>query len=702
MITLLKTNRETGRKVLKNVSTEEFMELLKGENPYIPELRVFVANALLNGEVVAGEYCKIDKIPKVHPSVAFRRKGDDVLPIGEYSGIVMLEVGNLNGKRETDYIKQQASLLPSTYMAFVGSSGRSVKIWVKCARPDGSLPDNRQDVEGFHKLACEAAVRCYGNILSQPVAVRDESPLAACRMSQDESPVYFPESLPLRISPYPGQFEQWKRGEAEPLARLESDPDNERRVFLHFTNALKRAQKHLASWKRGDNPEPLLPYLIEECFREGVPEAEVCHRICLHFPYQYKDNGGERIAMEALVRSIYEQCKGLKLREAATSGQETMLEIDRFMKKKLDLRYNEFTDCVEVRRKVSTDYTFRPMTKRLQNTLAIEAMNESINSWDRDIERYLNSEYVPIYNPVEDYFFNLEKWDGKDRIAELAARIPCTNPDFPRLFRRWLLNMVAHWLNPNLKHANSTILVLVGAQGIGKSTFCRHLLPPELSFAYTDRLDLQSKRDAEMYLSHFLLVNIDEYDQLSDRQQAFMKYLLSVPATHRRKLYGTAIEKHARYASFIATSNIRELLNDPTGNRRYLCVEVDGDIRMDRPVNYGQLYAQLLKAIYSRERTWFDREEEKLIEKGNRGFETFSPVLDRFWRCFRAPSEGEAYEELSASAIYEELTSRSERTRLGMNYPILLGRLLHKANVPCHRTGRGTVYRCVRLKGTGR
>lgn len=102
----------------------------------------------------------------------------------------------------------------------------------------------------------------------------------------------------------------------------------------------------------------------------------------------------------------------------------------------------------------------------------MNARLEGLNLWDRDVIRYLDSDRVPVFNPVEDFLFGLDiHWDGYDRIRELASRIPCNNPHWPDLFYRWFLNMVAHWRQIDRKYANCTVPLLVGPQAYRKSTF---------------------------------------------------------------------------------------------------------------------------------------------------------------------------------------------------------------------------------------
>ncbi len=96
---------------------------------------------------------------------------------------------------------------------------------------------------------------------------------------------------------------------------------------------------------------------------------------------------------------------------------------------------------------------------------------EGIPLWDRDISRYIYSNRVPVFNPLEDFLYRLPAWDGKDRIRALAATVPCKNPYWMDLFHRWFLNMVSHWKGSNEKYANSVSPLLVGPQGTRKSTF---------------------------------------------------------------------------------------------------------------------------------------------------------------------------------------------------------------------------------------
>jgi predicted P-loop ATPase len=293
---------------------------------------------------------------------------------------------------------------------------------------------------------------------------------------------------------------------------------------------------------------------------------------------------------------------------------------------------------------------------------------------------------------VEEYLFDAGEWDGRDRIRELADRVPCRHPHWRNLFYRWFLSMVAHWLGRDKQHGNATTPILIGAQGYRKSTFCRILLPPELRFGYTDSLDFSSKRDAERYLGRFFLINLDEFDQISINQQGFLKHLLQKPSASLRKPYGTSILEMRRYASFIATSNHKDLLTDLSGNRRFICVEVTAPIDTNVTINYQQLYAQAVYAVMHGERYWLDDTDEALLKESNEEFRQVSPMEQLFLCHFilTTPEKGDG-EWMMVMEIFNYLQGKIKEKLLIKN-TTHLGRLLQKMEIPHKRVEKGSAY----------
>lgn len=682
--------QDKGNEVCSTCSMETFLGKVKKENKgkYISLLREQLPS--LQGS--EGRFLQLDKIPRIYPVAEYRRTADGSWKFKRYNGIVLVEVNNLSGLAEAEFVKSKAALLPQTYMALVGSSGRSVKIWVRFSLPDGTLPTTEEQASLFHAQAYRVAVQCYQPIIPFPITLKEPSLRQSFRMTVDENPYHHPDApaftqvQPVSLSDGTS-FREQKLAEENPLARMELTSDSYHTLTVMFQSALRRALDTLENWRRGNDLVPLLAPLAEECFKSGIPEEEAVYRTLRHYP-TYKDEPGLR----ATFRNVYTEMKGFGSRPSVTREQDIALRLEEFLKRRYEIRFNQMTDDLEYRERNSIRFSFTTLDKRAKNSIAIQALKEGIQAWDRDIDRFLHSDYVPVYNPVEEYLFELGEWDGRDRIRELADRVACNHPHWRDLFYRWFLSMVAHWLGRDKQHGNATTPVLIGAQGYRKSTFCRILLPPELRFGYTDSLDFSSKRDAERYLGRFLLVNLDEFDQISVNQQAFLKHLLQKPSASIRKPHSSSIQEVRRYASFIATSNHKDLLSDLSGNRRFICVEVTAPIDTNVTVNYDQLYAQAFHAVMHGERYWLDDTDEALLKESNEEFRQVSPLehllMSRF--SVTSPEDGDG-EWLMTIDIFNAL-QQGIREKLPMGRLNHLGRLLKKWDVPNKRTGKGSLY----------
>ena len=681
--------QENATEVCSTCSMETFLEKVKKETKgkYISLLRESLPS--LQGS--SGRFIHLDKIPRIYPVAEYRHTADG-WKFKRYNGIVLVEVNQLSGLAEAEFVKSKAALLPQTLAAIVGSSGRSVKIWVRFSLPNGSLPETEKQASLFYAQAYRVAVQCYQPLIPFPVTLKEPSLRQSFRMTVDEAPYYHPEAAAFCLEQPVGlsdgtSFREQKLAEKNPLARMEPTIDSYHTLTVMYQAALRRALDTLKDWRRGNDLTPLLAPLAEECFKSGIPEEEAVYRTMRHYP-SHKDETGLR----ATFRNVYAEMKGFGTRPSVTREQDTALRLEEFLKRRYDIRFNQMTDDLEYRERNSIRFSFTTLDKRARNSIAIHALKEGIQAWDRDIDRFLHSDYVPVYNPVEEYLYELGEWDGRDRIRELADRVACNHPHWRDLFYRWFLSMVAHWMGRDKQHGNATTPVLIGPQGYRKSTFCRILLPPELRFGYTDSLDFSSKRDAERYLGRFFLVNLDEFDQISGNQQAFLKHLLQKPSASLRKPYSSSIQEVRRYASFIATSNHKDLLSDLSGNRRFICVEVTAPIDTNVTVNYDQLYAQAFHAVMHGERYWLDDADEALLTESNEEFRQVTPLEHLLQSCFSVASpEKEDGEWLMTLEIFNTL-QEGIREKLPIGKLNHIGRLLKKWDVPNKRTGKGSLY----------
>ena len=331
-----------------------------------------------------------------------------------------------------------------------------------------------------------------------------------------------------------------------------------------------------------------------------------------------------------------------------------------FLCKKYDFRYNSVMKFTEYRPKDKDYWGYQPVDTRVQKRMTLEVQLANIRVSIKDVRNYLESDLLSTYNPVEDFLFKCAgKWDGKDYIRALARTVPTDNPYWEDWFYTWFLAMVNQWRSySHRKYGNSVAPLLISKQGYNKSTFCRSLVPPELQWGYNDNLVLSEKRQVLQAMCQSLVINLDEFNQISPQvQQGFLKNIIQLPSVKMKPPYGSHVQEFPRMASFIATSNMEDILSDPSGNRRFLGVELTGPINVSQRPNYEQLYAQALSALRAGEKTYFDAEQTRLIMANNRKFEVLSPVDQYFDLYFDLTDDAKQGEYLTAAEIFQELKS---------------------------------------------
>ena len=245
-------------------TTETFFEKVKRETKekYVSQLRDQLP--ALQGS--NGHFTHIDKIPHVYPVAEFSRMHDGSWKFKEYNGIVLVEVNRLSGMAEAEFVKSKAALLPQTLAAFVGASGKSVKIWIRFSLPDGSLPETEEPASLFHAQAYRIAVQCYQPLIPFPITLKEPSLRQSFRMTFDEHPYHHPEAPAFCLEQPVGlsdgtSFREQKLAEENPLVRMEltydsyhtltvlRDDDTDARRMSCGNFVLKKALS--ARWGRG-------------------------------------------------------------------------------------------------------------------------------------------------------------------------------------------------------------------------------------------------------------------------------------------------------------------------------------------------------------------------------------------------------------------------------------------------------------------
>ena len=340
------------------------------------------------------------------------------------------------------------------------------------------------------------------------------------------------------------------------------------------------------------------------------------------------------------------------------SIRENIVNMMQLLKSRYDFRYNTVMKFVEYMPKDKGWYGYQPVEPRVQKRMTLEVQLADIRVSIKDVRNFLESDYIKNYNPIEEYLFQCyDKWDGKDHIRALARTVPTANPHWADWFYTWFLGMVDQWRGySHRQYGNSVAPLLISKQGYNKSTFCRRLLPPELQWGYSDNLILSEKRQVYQAMAQFMVINLDEFNQISPQvQQGFLKNLIQLPTLKYKPPYGSHVMEFPRLASFIATSNMKDILSDPSGNRRFIGVELTGPIDVSVRPNYQQLFAQALSALNNGEKSYFDAQQVKLIMKSNSQFEIIQPIDQYFLLYFELVDNEKEGEYLTAAEIFDYL-----------------------------------------------
>ena len=222
-------------------------------------------------------------------------------------------------------------------------------------------------------------------------------------------------------------------------------------------------------------------------------------------------------------------------------------------------------------------------------------------------------------------------------------------------FRKWFVAFMACILDKEV--VNHTILVLIGEQGIYKTTFFNKLLPPELQrYFYTKTNSGQMTKDDNLALSEFALICIEEIDNLRPNELNRLKAMVTMSAVNERAAYDRNKNFRPHIASFCATGNNRLFLTDDTGNRRWLPSLVNFiDDLYHNEIPYEGLYAQALSLYRNGFRYWFSEYEMKELNRHNQRFE--EPNIEKELICshFRLPKPGETGIFISNAEIMERI-----------------------------------------------
>ena len=607
-----------------------------------------------------------------------------------YNCLILLSLENLRDLSTVEEYKRLAILQPYTLLCFMGHDGHSLHIVCPYTVSDGH-PSETALLNAFRKLHY-----IYSSQLGTPLAEHEPTFETSCKASYDPQPFYNPAAIAIVVSSQPEDSPEFR-----PMQENISDYNYPEEIpGLSLRNSrMRRFHDCLDTVieKNSDlrNDEEfaiiVLEQLADGCRQIGLPQAW-CARVASFIPmfYESLDNN----AIESVFKTAYlkDTLKTIPMKYTRPSAL-LAFKTEAYMKEHYTLRLNVMTGTPEYRMN-AVGYGFLPLDQAARNTMAIKALKAGVESWDKDLNRYIDSNLIPKYYPMEDYLRHLPKWNGKhDYVGELARRVKTDNKHWENDFHTWMLSMVAQWMGKDRQHGNAIVPLLIGPQGSGKTTFCRRLLPEYLQVYFNDRLSMKNDNDIFLAMSGYALINIDEFDAMSKNQQPILKYLISKHDIKFRPPYGKVMEERQRFASFIATTNNRRPLVDPTGSRRFICVYAD-EIDNTGLINYDQLYAQLYTELQQGHRYWFEDEENARIMQQNEPFQQINSYEQMITLTYLAPEDTpEDTKYVLLQDIMKHLEKSFPTFSIGRSTDMELGRRLTKMGYDNKRRNKGSAFR---------
>ena len=536
-------------------------------------------------------YKDMPKWMHIYPAAEFVKDENNNLKMKAFNGILLLKFGNITDVDGVEGVKRSVAILPSTLAAITGADGKTVIVLIKFQGEKDSLPTSEADAELLYRIAYQQIFPVYQAIVKASILVDGPKPSIEAGSTLSQEPSIH------------NSF----------MMTLDAEP---------YFNSKAVAMK-IDSHARSLNLTPNTGNNQQMIADSGTAEAK-------------NDNK----------------------KEDKNSVRSNIVSMMKLLESRYDFRYNTVMKYVEYLPKDKGWYGYRPVEPRVQKRMTLEVQLADIRVSIKDVRNFLESDYIKNYNPIEEYLFQCyDKWDGKDHIRALARTVPTANPHWADWFYTWFLGMVDQWRGySHRQYGNSVAPLLISKQGYNKSTFCRRLLPPELQWGYSDNLILSEKRQVYQAMAQFMVINLDEFNQISPQvQQGFLKNLIQLPTLKYKPPYGSHVMEFPRLASFIATSNMKDILSDPSGNRRFIGVELTGPIDVSVRPNYQQLFAQALSALNNGEKSYFDAQQVKLIMKSNSQFEIIQPIDQYFLLYFELVDNEKEGDYLTAAEIFDYL-----------------------------------------------
>jgi len=651
MVTIFKNFNE----VVEHKTISTILEEIK-TGKYRPGI-IYLRKSLAENKTEA--YNKAKKsLPAFTPSGKFVG-GRKLEFLAKYSSCIILDIDKLSAA-DLQNAKHLANQSEFTFASFISPSGNGLKILVKINSDKAN-----------HKEAFLLVQAHYESILKLEIDKSGKDLTRLCFYSWDEN-LYYNENAKIfsvteqEKEPKANIEREFKR--TEPTIVINSDA-----IYNHCVNFTEKKVQFV-----NGSRNVFVHQLACNLNRKGVALNEALGYILTDFGYDEKE-------VTQAVNSAYgnshefgknEKYEAPKNPTPKTQKPTTIIEdeddedkpkptqIDRlelFLSNKYVFRHNMVSGKLEFQ--YFGKKKWNVMNDFIENSMLRECLKGRIKTNLSSLRNLLYSDFCVLFNPFEDYFFNLPSYDEKtDYITELANTITTTKQDlWQQCFKKWLVAMVGCVLDD--KVINHTVIVFSGKQGLGKTTWVEKLVPrPLKEYLFSGTINPNNK-DTLVQLSECMLINLDELENLNRSEIGSLKEIITKTQIRMRKAYGHNNETMPRRASFAGSVNTAQFLNDSTGSRRFLCFELEG-IKYQHNVDINLAFSQALFLFKSGFRYWFDQEEIKNITENNEQYQLRSPEEELLLTWFEACERENATHYLNASQIGAKL---AEKAKISLN-----------------------------------
>lgn len=349
--------------------------------------------------------------------------------------------------------------------------------------------------------------------------------------------------------------------------------------------------------------------------------------------------------------------------------------LETWLKQNYSFRRNSITRYIENRGNV--------LQAKDLNSIYISAAKVFEKTSYELLERLINSDFTMDYNPLINFFEENKDRNPTGTIKALFETVETDTgmstgefcPNFAEHFgTKWIVGIVASIFG---KH-NPLMLVLSGnQQNTGKTHWFRYLLPKDLKPYYAES-KLDAGKDDEILMTQKILIVDDEMGGKSKAEISRLKELTSKEIFSLREPYGRNNVDLKRLASLAGTTNNNEILNDPSGNRRViplnvLSIDQGAYNAIDKVDVFIEAYQLYINPEYRYELTSADI---KILNDNTTFFEQTSAEFDLICKFYSAVTESN-----KASATFlssTEIKARMERETLQRLNSVRIGMELKK------------------------